>query len=179
VVVVRTFVEVLDLVDGVVAVDMPIGLLDLPGTRACDAAARRLLGPRRSSIFPAPARAHLAAGGFGEVGGLSIQAWNLVPKVREVDEAWEPRVHEVCPETSFAAIAGAPMAHAKRTAAGRAERLAALGLDSVPGVRVAKPDDVLDALANRWTAERLATGAAESTGDGTIDTRGRPLRLWW
>lgn len=157
---------------------MPIGLPDQPQTRTCDRDARRLLGPRRSSVFPAPARAHLAAAAFGEVGGLSIQAWNLVPKVREVDEAWEPRVREVGPEVSFAALAGAPMAHPKRTAAGQAERLAALGLDAAPRLRGAKPDDVLDALACAWTAARIAAGTAQSYGDGTIDARGRPMTLW-
>src|SRR5437879_3364868 len=41
-------------------IDIPIGLLD--GERACDKAARRLLGrPRGSSVFPAPCRAALEA----------------------------------------------------------------------------------------------------------------------
>lgn len=38
-----------------VAIDIPIGLLE--GPRACDKAARKLLGqPRGSSVFPAPRR---------------------------------------------------------------------------------------------------------------------------
>jgi predicted RNase H-like nuclease len=178
VVVVPSFAEVLRLVDGMVAVDMPIGLPDQPGPRACDRAARRLLGPRRSSVFPAPSRAHLAAASFGDVGGLSIQAWNLVPKVREVDAAWEPRVREVGPEVSFAAMAGAPMAHPKRTAAGRDERLAALGRAEAPRVPGARPDDVLDALACAWTAARIAAGTAVAHTDGSVDGLGRPMTLW-
>src|SRR5262245_47100396 len=47
----------------IVAVDIPIGLLDAyeSGGRACDRRARELLGPRRSSVFPAPVRSVLAA----------------------------------------------------------------------------------------------------------------------
>jgi len=43
-----------------VAVDMPIGLR-AAGPRPCDAEARRLLGPRRSSVLPTPARVVLDA----------------------------------------------------------------------------------------------------------------------
>ena len=38
---------------GCIAIDIPIGLSST-GARACDLAARRLLGRRRSSVFPAP-----------------------------------------------------------------------------------------------------------------------------
>jgi len=175
--VVGRFADVLRLVDGVVAVDMPIGL-PVPGTRrACDVAARAALGPRRSSVFPAPSREALEAASFEAVSGLSIQAWNLVPKIREVDDAWEPRVHEVSPELAFAVLAGAPMARPKRTAAGRDERLAALGLAAPPRLRGAAPDDVLDALACLRAAHRLAAGTALALGDGTVDARGRPMTI--
>ena len=43
----------------VIAIDIPIGL-PKAGARACDVEARRLLGPRRSSVFAAPLRAMLA-----------------------------------------------------------------------------------------------------------------------
>jgi predicted RNase H-like nuclease len=173
--VVQRFAQVLGLVDGIVAVDMPIGLPET-GMRACDRECRVRLGPRRSSVFPAPHRPSLAAGSFAAVTGLSIQAWNLVPKVREVDEAWEPRVHEVSPELSFTLLAGAPL-DAKRTVTGLAQRVAALGLDTVPRVPGARPDDVLDALACLWTAHRIARGEAVSLGDGCVDARGRPMRI--
>jgi predicted RNase H-like nuclease len=47
---------------GIVAagIDIPIGLT-ASGPRSCDLEARRLLGPRRSSVFPAPAREVLRA----------------------------------------------------------------------------------------------------------------------
>jgi predicted RNase H-like nuclease len=175
--VVTRFADVLALVDGMVAVDMPIGLPALGSRRACDTAARKALGPRRSSVFPAPSREALAASSFAEVTGLSIQAWNLVPKVREVDEAWEHRVREVSPEPAFAVLAGQPMAHPKRTAAGRAERLEALALDEAPRAKGAAPDDVLDALACLASAHRLAAGTALALGDGAVDARGRPMTI--
>jgi hypothetical protein len=47
-----------------VAVDMPIGLPFDGSPRVADVEARRRLGPRRSSVFPTPARAVLGARSF-------------------------------------------------------------------------------------------------------------------
>lgn len=168
----------------VTAIDIPIGLPD-SGPRACDRAARQLLGPGRgSSVFPAPLRPMLAAASYAEacrVGfalagkRLSVQAWNIVPKIREVDAVLraEPRlqrrVREVHPELSFQILARRPLAHGKKTAAGQAERLALLR--PIYGARVEQAladrralgsaaDDVLDAFAALWTAERLAANTA-------------------
>lgn len=173
--VVSRFAEILAAVDGIVAVDIPIGLPETGSRRDCDRACRAQLGPRRSSVFPAPHRAALAAASFADAPGLSIQAWHLVPKVREVDAVWEPRVREVSPELSFAVLTGRPMTHTKRSAAGRDERRLALGLAAVPRVRGAAPDDVLDALACLWSARRIAGGTAISVGSGARDARGRPM----
>ena len=174
--VVATFAEVLAMCDGVIAVDMPIGL-PASGRRACDTAARVALGPRRSSVFPVPTRTALAATSFAEVTGLSIQAWNLVPKIREVDACWVPRVIECSPELSFAVAAGAPMVHNKRTPEGRAERLAILG-DVVTTARGAATHDVLDAHACLLTARRVTMGTALMFGDDARDERGRPMLVF-
>jgi predicted RNase H-like nuclease len=180
VVVVPTFAEVLARTGGVIAVDMPIGLPD-EGRRSCDAEARRMLGPRRSSVFPVPVRSALAAASFAEVSGLSIQAWNIVPKIAEVDACWEARVREVSPELSLAVVAGAPMAHPKRLPEGRAEREAVLDAH-VPGwtrtARGASYHDVIDAHACLLTARRIAAGTALELGDGRVDSRGRPMRVF-
>ena len=175
-IVVPSFTDVLALCDGIVAVDMPIGLPE-EGRRVCDSEARRMLGARRSSVFPVPTRDALAAASFAEVRGLSIQGWNLVPKIREVDACWEPRVRECSPELSFTVLAGAPMARNKRTSEGRAERLAVLG-DVATRVKGAATHDVLDAHACLHTARRVANGEAIELGDGTIDARGRPMRVY-
>ena len=176
------------------AVDMPIGLAGT-GARACDLEARRLLGPRRASVFPAPVRAVLGARTFREAQsrsraasgkGLSAQAYNLVPKVAEVDRAVRPelqdRVVEAHPELAFLRLAGAPAAHPKRTPEGRAERLRLLrdaGLGDLSGLRAlgAAPDDVLDAAALALTARRIAAGTATRLGDGARDARGLRMEV--
>ena len=121
----------------VVAIDMPIGLPPR-GARECDRAARALLGPRRSSVFPAPLRAALAASDRAEASritqaidgrGVGAQAFGIYRKIRALDEALrdalppDVTVREAHPELCFRAWnGGAPMAHSKRTPEGLAER---------------------------------------------------------
>ncbi len=185
--VVRAIREVIDAVRNgrVVAagIDMPIGLA-ADGFRLADADARRILGPRRSSLFSTPPRAVLDATTFADAlercraasgKGMSIQAYNLLTKMREVAAAMrpelQPAISEVHPETSFAVLCARPCAHPKATAAGFAERVDALHphfatLDQlVASRRGVKPDDLLDALAAAWTARRVATGTARILGD--------------
>jgi predicted RNase H-like nuclease len=176
------------------AVDMPIGLSSRE-PRACDQQARRMLGPRRASVFPAPVRAVLGARTYAEAlarsraasgRGLPAQAWNLVPKVTELDRLVRPelqdRLVEAHPELAFAHLAGAPALHPKRTPEGRAERqmlLARAGLGDVAQVRAlgAAPDDVLDAAVLALTARRLRDGVAVRLGDGTRDARGLRMEV--
>ena len=54
----------------VVAIDMPIGLSD-DGPRACDLAARTLLGRAGSSVFPAPLRPVLRCTSYEEACAVS------------------------------------------------------------------------------------------------------------
>jgi predicted RNase H-like nuclease len=179
-----------------VGLDMPIGLPDA-GARACDDRARARLGPRRSSVFPTPPRPLLGSADHAEAcergraldgRGISIQAFNLLAKIAEVDDAIDPhlteQVVEAHPESAFAELAGAPLLTTKRTPAGRAERLALLA-DPFPGSDVlltarapgAAADDVLDAAAAAWSARRWAQGAALVLGDGSVDRRGLPMRV--
>lgn len=170
-----------------VAVDMPIGLPAGPGApRACDVAARRLLGPRRSSVFPAPARAHLTATSFADISGLSVQSFNLLGRIAELDVLIDPslqdRVVESHPELAFARLhRGAPLATSKRTPHGLLERARLLGVDTVPTPpRGARADDVLDALALVHTARRIADGSAERLGDPHArDERGLRMEIAW
>ncbi len=167
-----------------VAVDMPIGLSEA-GPRPCDRAARRLLGhPRGTSVFPAPIRPMLAAASHAEacaIGrqcdglGLTIQAWNLLPRIRQLDGllrsgALAPGlVREAHPELIFRLWAGRPLAHGKRSAAGRAERRALVERDRPGAVEACARqlpaggwamDDLLDALACLHAAGRLVRGEA-------------------
>jgi len=176
-----------------VGVDMPIGL---PGTgrRECDLLAKALIGRAHSRVFLTPPRAVLDAGSYAEAGrvhrrlvdgrGLSVQTWHLVPRIREVDAvAGDPRVVEVHPELSFAALAGRVPA-SKHTEAGRTQRLAVLRA-WVPGLGETIPlpagrtaIDALDALAAAWSATRWLAGAARTLPDHPpVDGRGRPMRI--
>ena len=190
-----TFVEVRQWCDArgapAVGVDMPIGL-PVDGSRESDRLARQLLGPRRSSFFPTPAHAVLATTSWDEAlalsreasgKGISKQAFNLLPKVRQVRAAIEaedqPRFSEVHPETSFAVmaqLAAVGPLDSKRTAVGVQQRRRLitefLGAADVGEVLAELPsggvaaDDVLDALAAAWTAGRMAEGSAVVLGDG-------------
>ncbi|MYH97593.1 MAG: DUF429 domain-containing protein [Acidimicrobiia bacterium] len=184
-----------------VAVDMPIGL---PGQdrRRSDIEAREILGPRRSSLFWTPPLVVLDATDHSEANrlseehtsrGLSIQAFHLLPKVREVRAVLtpddlspqsRPQAAEVHPETSFAVLAGQPMSASKRQPAGQAERLTALApefdnLDTTPQpLSGATLDDLLDATAAAWTARRMAAGTAKILGQGEVDETGYPMAIW-
>jgi len=127
-----TFADILalDPKPAVIAIDMPIGLLDTPqaGGRDCDRQARKLLGRRASSIFSPPTRPMLKATRYEQVRrqGLSIQSFNILPKIREVDQLMIPelqqRIYEAHPELAFMALAGRPMKYNKKTREGREER---------------------------------------------------------
>ena len=124
-----------------VCIDMPIGL-SVTGVRQCDAAARRLLGPRRSSVFPAPPRMALVDRPYAELNkeskqrfdrGLSKQAFHLLPKIRETEALLRgglcraQKWLETHPELCFTALNdGAPMQHNKKKDAGFRERIAVL-----------------------------------------------------
>lgn len=179
-----------------IGLDMPIGL-PASGRRACDDLTRARLGPRRSSVFPTPPRPLLGSADHAEAcargraldgRGISVQAFNLLAKIGEVDDAIDvaltEKVVEAHPESAFAELAGAPLPTTKRTAEGRAARFALLAEpfpDSAdlltaraPG---AAPDDVLDAAAAAWSARRWAAGTAVVLTDGSRDERGLPMRV--
>ena len=183
-----------------VGVDMPIGL---PGKdlRRSDVEARELLGPRRSSLFWTPPLCVLDAADHTEANhqarahtgrGLSIQAFHLLPKVREVRAVLtpedlaphaQPQAAEVHPETSFAVLAGTPMESSKRQQSGQAERLSVLvpefsNLAELPTSPAgATIDDLLDATAAAWTARRMAGGTAACLGQGWADDTGYPMSI--
>jgi predicted RNase H-like nuclease len=182
-----------------VGIDIPIGLFDRP--RACDIAARMLLGtPRRNSVFPAPCRAALRADSHAEASavnrqitgrGLTIQAWGIAPKIKQVDDAITPDrqqwAFEVHPEVCFWALNGQhPMTHNKKTEAGRNERLNLLHtvfpdvqrhLDSKPpGVG---KDDLLDAATAAWTALRRHRGEAGCVCPPEHDEKGLEVTIYY
>jgi predicted RNase H-like nuclease len=113
-----------------------------------------------------------------------VQTWHIVDRIAEVDDfADDERLVEVHPELSFAALAGRVLAP-KRTAEGRAERLAALDR-WLPGAvgRTGLPSgplaiDARDALAAAGSAQRhLAGTASVRPAEPPRDERGRLMRI--
>jgi len=191
----------------IVAVDVPIGLLDAykVGGRVCDRAARKFLGrPRGSSVFPSPVRPVLAATSWEDACVLSRasapdgkavtkQTFAILPKIREVDELLQTRpelrevVREVHPEVCFSELVGMPMTHRKASILGREERQRALAR-SFPELHVIEKtgrdqglpiEDILDATVACWSALRLVGGKGRSLPDAVpFDITGLPMAIW-
>jgi predicted RNase H-like nuclease len=150
-----------------IGVDVPIGFPEVGARRRADVEARAVVGARRSSVFFTPPRAAVEAPTYGEARalapGTSAQGWALRTAILDVDRVREPSVHEVHPEVSFAVLAGAPLAFAKRTWNGQHERirlLAGAGVE-IPDhldAGLVAADDVLDAAIAAWSATRVARG---------------------
>ncbi len=207
--VLRRFADVVHAAAGaaVLGVDMPIGLLDraVPGGRDCDRRARFLLGRRACCVFTPPVRSALRAGKYAHALalnrassaaelGISIECFGLFAKLREVDATLRRRpglarrVREVHPELAFREMARAPAGLSpKRSAAGRAERLALLErrFRNVRAAAAAPPrgaaaDDVIDAHAVCWSAARIAAGRAVCLPSRPgHDARGLPMAIWY
>ncbi|MGX9576553.1 DUF429 domain-containing protein [Mesorhizobium sp. f-mel] len=209
--------------DATVAVDMPIGLPDLSqkGGRGPEALVRPLLGNRQSSVFAIPSRAALYAhtDGFttikawyaahreaSEVAkatsdpprGVSIQAFGIFAKIREIDAVLiarpelRSRVFESHPEVAFCRLnSDQAMCLPKKikgvvNPAGMAERKALLCrhgftrgfLDQTPP-RGAAGDDFVDAAAMMLIAGRIASGEARPLPDPPLADRfGIPVAIW-
>ncbi len=208
--------------DTMIAVDMPIGLPDRtgPGGRGAEQAVRPYLKMRQSSVFSVPSRAAVYAepGPFaGETERLaahrrasavaletshpprkiSIQAFGLFPKIRELDAYLRAdaerssRIFESHPEFAFAMLnGGAAMVLPKKIKGkinpdGMAERrafLASRGLDpdflNLPPPRGANADDFLDACVMMLVAQRLAHGLAKPyPSPHAVDLYGLPIAI--
>jgi predicted RNase H-like nuclease len=164
----------------VLTIDVPIGLTDA-GARACDLEARvKLRVPRSSSVFPAPVRNTLIATTYAEACFLGVKAdgrrlsrqtWAILPKIKEVDSflrtdlSRQKWVREIHPEVCFWAWnENRAMSHRKKSLAGTAEREALVvprygtaytsARSALPAGQYLK-DDLLDAFAALWTAERI------------------------
>lgn len=198
----KSIIQMADTDDMRVVIDTPIGLSE-DGSRACDIAARRVLGsPRRSSVFPAPCRATLQATTYEEASDLNFlasgksvskQLFAILPRIREVDMAMTPErqkvVREAHPDVIFATLAdtGFGLIHSKKTAAGERERIALLAKyiphfdpmavrARIGPAKVAR-DDIIDAVACLVTASRIASGQAQVLPSGNIPRDACGLRM--
>lgn len=119
---------------------------------------------------------------------MSQQAFGLKKKILEVDKlyAHHPNLYEVHPEVSFKAMAGQYLRFGKKTWNGMVERLALLteaGIGLPLGLQIdgsTAPDDVLDAAAAAWSAERIARGTALTLPEKPdAFYEGRPVAIWY
>ena len=170
---VRSFEELLDAIPtGRLYIDMPMGLTD-DKPRRLESLARALLKGKASSVFSVPSRSAVYTDGYTQACKInekrfglkfSIQAWNICPKIKQVDAALRGhaplcrRLFESHPELVFQGLAGGPLAAGKKTSEGIEARLQILEryqprarlryaevLDRYPRKLVAR-DDILDAM---------------------------------
>jgi len=166
----------------VIAIDVPIGF----GPRKADAAARTFMSGAASTVFSTPSRAVLELP-FGPGLGVSAQAHALGPRILHVTNLAETdmRLREVHPEVSFRAMnEGRPLRHRKKSAGGALERIELLRQEGIrldalgPGGAVPL-DDVLDAAAAAWSADRIARGDAKTLPDPPEVVGGRSIAIWF
>ncbi len=176
-----------------VVVDIPIGLLSEPREvngrkttmRLCDEIVRKIVGVP-SSVIPPPTLQMLRERSYEDIKrkygiGIPKQMFFLFPKIREARKLflkYGKILVEGHPEASFTLMKGEKL-HSKHKDIGIVERkrlledyLNDLKLDDVE-VNF-KMDDVFDALAMLWTAQREASGKAVEFGEG-VDTQGIPM----
>jgi predicted RNase H-like nuclease len=190
----------------VLVADVPIGLPhEYP--RQCDKLARETVKPRHNSVFMTPLRQVLDCSNHSEANskhrelagvGLSQQAFHILPAICEVDNAIQAGeisadiLHEGHPEVSFWAINGKQgIMDYKKTPVGHYFRRRLLerefGEDHLPAIRKQFPlkrqaadDDIVDALAMLWTAQRIAAGKAERIpAQPDRDKTGIDMAIWY
>ena len=188
-----------------ILIDIPIGLKsEGKAERRCDPEVRKLLGPRRSSVFPAPCREAIYASSYQEACDvnqrltgkrLSVENWNIIPKIREMDclLSEEPsargRIREIHPELCFRGLAGRPMQHAKKRNEGLSERLQLLqsiypqtadiiahALSTYKRKDVAR-DDILDTLAAAVTGLMGIQNLISIPQEPEFDERGLRMEM--
>ena len=180
----------------VIGVDVPLGTLP-DRWRAADPLAAEQLGPRRGSILRVPPRPVWHEADFAAANklcrsltgnSLPRQSWARRPTVLEANAIWERHpglLIEAHPEVSFRAMAGKPLAYAKKTWNGQAIRRALLadnGIvlpDQIEPAGQTPPDDILDAAAVAWSAHRVATGTAQSHPSPPEEHAGSKIAIWY
>lgn len=178
-----------------ILVDIPIGLPEDAEPRKCDLEARKHLGPRASSVFPAPTRQaaiqakrkptdyDAACKEELRYAGkkLSKQAFAIAPKIAEVDAVVQetrrlgrPPIREIHPEVCFWALNGKrPMQHSKKEPQGKSERTALLQSHEPLTSRII--DKALRAFLRKDVAEddivdALAAAVTASHGHGGLQS---------
>jgi predicted RNase H-like nuclease len=179
----------------VVGIDMPIGLTGGDERRQADHEARAFVGARGSSVFPTYPREVYEADGYDGARetcltltghSISRQAYGLRERLLELDyvSVGRDRVREVHPEVSFCEMAGQPLTWSKTSWNGLHERLRLLRdhnlivPSEITDVGNAGAEDILDAAAAAWSANRIATGRGQSLPDPPQIAGGREIAIW-
>ena len=185
-----------------VLVDIPIGLdIDLKkGGRIVDKLARKELLTNKSSIFNAPSRLVLEAKNYEEANkinknkgmGLSKQSWNLVKKIKEVDEfirnSNKTIIFESHPEIIFQAMKRDKVSTKKKNDEGIIERTNLLEKNGFNKVFLEKnlsakdsfykKDDFIDACSLFWSANRaIAKTEIKIPNDMVLDSEGIIMQI--
>ena len=184
-----------------VYIDMPIGLPET-GYRGCDLAARQLLKRAQARVFLGlrrPLLRHLddyaAANRWAKSdgNGLAKQAFNILPKIAEIDAVMTPRrqhrFRESHPELVFCRLNGGtalPSKHTREGLAARHQILAQHGFDNLDAWlarlrgQSAQADDLFDACALALAASDAMRGHARRVKcPAKQDARGLRMEIWF
>lgn len=192
--------------NAIVAMAVPMGLLDSVDFRTCDRQAREVLGDRRVCVWAPPSRPLLTASTYTEARlrvaelrktrpkakSLTAQQFGLAPRIKEADDWLQDHpgaqewLHEVHPELAFCDMAGHPLEEKKSSQAGQHARRRlvehafhdALGvIDSTSFLaKEARLPDILNAYALLHAALRVFSGKYEQLG-GDRDGLGLIMRM--
>jgi|TARA_B100001063_G_C16651874_1_gene496390 predicted RNase H-like nuclease len=185
-----------------VLVDIPIGLdINLKkGGRIVDKLARKELLTNKSSIFNAPSRLVLEATNYEEANkinknkgmGLSKQSWNLVKKIKEVDDfirnSNKTIIFESHPEIIFQVMKRDKVSTKKKNDEGIIERRNLLEKNGFNKVFLErnlsakdsfyKKDDFIDACSLFWSANRaIAKTEVKIPNDIVLDSEGIIMQI--
>ncbi|MFZ5516174.1 MAG: DUF429 domain-containing protein [Candidatus Zhuqueibacterota bacterium] len=187
-----------------ILIDIPIGL-PFEVKRQCDSEARKILGRRASSVFPAPSREAVRAKTYEEAclrnmevlgKKISRQTWNISPKIRQVDDLLQSdlsaraTLRESHPEIAFGTLnTGAVLFHSKKTPAGLGERLRILAAHHSQAEKIMNHaaqtfsrkvlglDDILDALCLAVTAMQPPESLVTLPEFPPLDKLGLPMEI--
>lgn len=179
-----------------IGVDMPLGLTTGTVRREADALARAFVGPRGNTVFPTYPREVYEAPNYDAAreaclkltgGSISRQAYALGERILELEQTVNEQrdVREVHPEVSFRAMAKQDLSWAKTSWNGLHERTQLLleqGVEMPTNIRQignAGAEDVLDATAAAWSANRIANRTAKSFPDPPQSADGRQVAIWF
>ncbi len=187
-------------------IDMPIGLASIEHVeRGCEQAARKFLTPKRkSSLFSVPCREAVYAESYEEANtinkriinkGISKQSWNIVSKIREVDQLLQhnrslvSNLRESHPEVAFYFLNDQQsMEHNKKRDPGHQERLQVLNRYTDRAELIFKnsmndfkrkdvsADDILDSVCLAVTLEQMVKNRTPFESCN-LDSKGIPMKI--